>query len=131
MTKQTKKAAPPESVDAYLAASDHPQKPALVELRELTLSADPSITDGIKWNVPSFRTTEWFATYHVRLKQGVGVILHLGAKKRNAKLNVSDPSGLLQWLADDRAMVVFDDLADVKRKKRAYIALIREWIRQL
>jgi hypothetical protein len=44
---------------------------------------------GTKWNAPSFRTTEFFATLNLRAKDGVDrvwLVLHLGAKvKDNAK----------------------------------------------
>ncbi|MEQ1612074.1 MAG: hypothetical protein ABL904_04925 [Hyphomicrobiaceae bacterium] len=50
-------------------------------LRKVILGADPSISDGVKWNAPSFCTTEYFATINLRAKAGVEVILHFGAKR--------------------------------------------------
>ena len=66
----------PEDVEIFLAALDHPLKPEILALRQIILAADPSITEGIKWNVPSFRTSEYFATMHLRAKDGIHVILH-------------------------------------------------------
>jgi hypothetical protein len=48
--------------------------------RQIILDADASIAEGIKWNAPSFYTSEYFATIQLRAKDGVQVILHLGAK---------------------------------------------------
>ena len=95
-----------------------------------------TFTRGIKWNSPSFRTTEYFATLNLRAKDGkdrVWLILHRGAKaKDNTKdLRIADPTGLLKWLAKDRCLVTFDDGKVVKAKKSALQAIIREWIRQL
>lgn len=122
---------PPDSVDAFFGSLDHPHTDALRELCNIITATDPSISGGIKWNVPSFRTSDWFATLNVRTKQGVGVVMHFGAKKRDdlvARASIADPTGLLTWLADDRAVVAFRDLADVHAKRSAYAALLREWI---
>ena len=74
----------PQDVESFLAALNHPMKPEILAVRQTILGADPSITEGIKWNAPSFRTTEWFATFHLRAKVGLQVILHLGAKARSS-----------------------------------------------
>ena len=124
-------AAAPESVDAFFATTDHPHRDALLAIRRAILGADPSISEGIKWNVPSFRTSEWFATLHLRAKDGVGVILHFGAKKRDnlpPRDAIPDPAALLTWLAPDRAMVVFRDAADVEAKGKAFEELLRGWV---
>lgn len=120
-----------EDVDAFVAKAHHPLTAEIEALRTTILGADKSITEGIKWNAPSFRTTEWFATTHLRTKAGIGVILHLGAKTRaTAKtgIDIADPTGLLQWLAKDRAMVTFADVKDIKAKQRAFRTLLKEWI---
>jgi Domain of unknown function (DU1801) len=62
---------------------DHPSKQLIEAIRKSLLNADRSIDEGIKWNSPSFRTTEHFATMNLREKKGVGLILHRGAKKRD------------------------------------------------
>ena len=90
-------------VDAFFSTLKHPHTDALRAVRQVILDADPKITEGIKWNVPSFQTTEYFATLHVRTKKGIGVILHFGAKKRaglTARAEIKDATSALAWLAD-------------------------------
>jgi len=121
----------PEEVEIFLAALDHPLKPEILALRQLILAADPSITEGIKWNVPSFRTSEYFATMHLRAKESVQVILHLGAKTRDTSITgvaIADPGSLLVWLAKDRASVTFGDLNDIDARRSAFTDIIRQWI---
>jgi len=69
----------------------------------------------------------------LRLKWGTGVSLHFGAKKRGIKPRdaLADPNGLLQWLAADRAMVTFADVADLNAKAFAFANVLREWIRHV
>jgi hypothetical protein len=121
----------PNEVDVFVAKLRHPHADAFKALRTIILAADPRIGEGIKWNVPSFRTSEYFATFHLRTQKGVGVILHFGAKKRvdlTARVDIRDPQSMLTWIADDRAVVAFADLKDVQAKAQAFSSLIRQWI---
>jgi hypothetical protein len=70
------------AVDEFLRALDHPFKSEIETMRKIILGAHPTVSEGTKWNAPSFRTTEYFATHELRVKGCVGVILHLGAKVR-------------------------------------------------
>ena len=121
-----------QAVEAFMLQLEHPHKPAIELLRKLMLGVDASIHEGIKWNAPSFRTSEYFATTHLRSKQGVGLILHLGAKVResaDAALAIHDPDQLLKWLGKDRAMLEFANADELEGKKPALIAVLRQWIR--
>lgn len=122
------------AVEAFLQELKHPLKPLIASLREAILAADPTIAEGIKWNAPSFRATEFFATFHLRPQDRVQIILHLGAKARKLPaggLVVPDPAKLLKWLAPDRATVVFTSAADVANRQNDFAQLIREWIAYL
>lgn len=134
-SKASRKGAAPDgaaSVDAFLLNLDHPHKDAVEALREVVLGSDPRIAQGIKWNAPSFRTEEYFATTHLRAKIGIGLILHLGAKPReNALVEVDDPHGLIAWLAADRAALSFADVGEVRSRADAVRAIIRQWITYL
>jgi hypothetical protein len=125
----TAKTKGPESVDAFLAGLEHPRKAEIVALRRIILDADPRIEEGIKWNAPSFRTSEWFATFHLRATDGVRIILHLGARVRaGAEVVIDDPDSMLEWLAKDRAAAVFRDMADVEARGGPFKKIIRQWI---
>lgn len=117
-----------DSVESLLASLEHPFKREILAVREIILAADPRITEGVKWNAPSFRTTEWFATVHLRATDGVQIILHRGARARADGLEIDDPSGLLQWMGKDRASVKFGEMGEVKEKGRQFAAVVRQWI---
>jgi hypothetical protein len=115
-----------------MASLAHPHKAEIEALRKLMLGVDPSVQEGIKWNAPSFRTTEYFATTNLRAKSGIGVILHLGAKVRELPAGgvvIDDPKKLLKWLGKDRAMVEFADARQFKSSKAAFQAVLRQWLR--
>ena len=116
-------------VDAFLGQLDHPLKDGIEALRGIILGASAGISEGIKWNSPSFRTTEWFATVNIS-KDALMLILHLGAKTRDAGVaatRIDDPSSLLKWLGRDRAAVTFSGLKSVEDHRAALAQLVRQW----
>lgn len=122
------------AVAEFLAALDHPCKAEIEALRKIILGAHADIGEGIKWNAPSFRTHEYFATFNLRSKVGVQLIFHTGAKVKASAtegLAIDDPTGLLTWLAKDRASASFTDLKDIDTKRSALKRLVRAWIQQL
>lgn len=118
------------TVQSFIAALDHPLKDEVVALRQLLLSVDPAISEEIKWNAPSFRTSEHFATMHLRAKDSLQLILHLGAKSKRVipPGAIADPEKLLKWLGPDRASVRFTGADDLAQKGDALVAIIRQWI---
>lgn len=117
------------AVDQFMARLDHPHKAAIELLRQIICGTDPSIAEGIKWNAPSFRTVEYFATTHLRAADGLGLILHLGAKVRERPaFQIEDPKGLIKWLAKDRALMNFAGIEDVRAHEEAIQAIVRQWI---
>jgi hypothetical protein len=118
------------AVDLFMARLEHPRKNEIQAIRQIICGVDGAIAEGVKWNAPSFRTTEYFATTHLRVKVGVGVILHLGAKVRESpSLLVDDPDGLLKWLGQERAMVSFAGMKELRAKKVAFERIVRQWIK--
>lgn len=123
-----------EAVEHFMHKLAHPLKAEIQAIRETLLGVDPAIAEGIKWNAPSFRTTEYFATFNLREKAGVGLILHLGAKVRDmapGSLQIDDPQTLLRWLAKDRAMIVFKNMQQFVDSRPAFENIIRQWIQHV
>ncbi|MDW2980017.1 MAG: DUF1801 domain-containing protein [Rhodanobacter sp.] len=121
-----------DAVEAFLAALEHPLQREIVALRRILLDADPAIGEEIKWNAPSFRTTQHFATMQLRRRDVVRLILHLGANKRALPREaIADPHGLLEWLGPDRAIVGFRSAAELAAGEVALVAIVRQWLRHV
>lgn len=115
---------------ALLRAAAHPLADQIEIVRAAILAADASITEVVKWNAPSFRTTVDFATVHLRARDEVLLVLHTGAKAGARKRpTIADPSGLIERRADDRCLVHLG--ADVRGHRVALTAIVRAWIRAL
>lgn len=121
-------------VDAFAASLPPPRAELIAGLRALMRELDPAVSEGIKWKVPSWRTHEWFATTHTRVPQGLGLILHFGAKVKpmpEGGPGIEDPDGLLKWLGTDRAMLRFADAEALTQSRAAVLDLLRQWLRHL
>src|SRR5512137_2443749 len=97
----------PEEVANFFADLDHPLKNVMEEVREVILSCDKTITEHIKWKAPSFcHNGDDRVTFNLYRDGSLLLIFHRGAKVKDSKGKgrlIDDPTGLLEWLADDRA----------------------------
>jgi hypothetical protein len=117
-------------VEDFMRNLDHPLKAELKAVCSIILGVNPEISEGLKWNAPSYHFKEYFATINIR-KDVVLVILHLGAKVKDssfAGLTISDPTGLLEWLGKDRAAVRFGDMNAIESGRAAFENIVRQWI---
>ncbi len=121
-----------DEVSAYLRCLSHPLKKEIEAVRLIILGVSPAIGEGIKWNVPSFRTEkDWFATFNVRSKDSVQMIFHLGAKTRPdlKAFKLADPNGLVKWLGKDRALVTVGAGRDIPANRKALESIVRAWMK--
>src|SRR3954471_14391474 len=103
-------------------------------LRQIILNTDNEIGERIKWNNPSFyykgEMKEFDAKEYKRdlivmnlFKGRIMLVLPTGAK-------VSDKSGLFEGeYKDDRRIIIFKDLNDVKEKQKNLQEIIKEWLK--
>lgn len=127
------------TVPAFLDQLSHPLKPAIALLRTTILGLDPRVREEIKWNAPSFRISDHFATINLGRKtkarphEHVMLVLHRGARAKAPKARpaIADPTGLLQWLGTDRAVMTFHATSEVEHQQQAIAAVITEWIATL
>ena len=120
-----------QDVGEFLQGLKHRRKPEIEAVRNVILSADGQITERIKWNAPSFcMGGDDRITFRLQPGDRVQLVFHRGARKRedSAHFAFEDPTGLLEWVADDRAVVTFHDLDDVNAKREALRELVRRWM---
>ena len=117
-------------IDTHIAALEHPQTPALIELCAIIRAVDPRIDESIKWNSPSFAISEHFATTSLRPRGPLLLVLHTGAKILETPLSVDidDPTGLLAWKSPDRAIASFADADAVVASKAPLQKILTQWI---
>ncbi len=128
------KAKPKEDdVDGFFATLSHPLKKEFAEARKIVLDADKKISEGVKWNSVSFKTTDYFATINWRSADSVQLVLHRGAKSVSGgkEMDIPDPKSLLKWLSTDRALLTLGAGPAFAANRKALEAVIRAWGKQL
>lgn len=122
------------TVAQFMDALEHPLKREIDAVRGILLATDPAIREEIKWNAPSFRTTEFFATVNLRATDGVQLVFHTGAKARElpgGPVRIDAPDALVRWLGKDRCLVTLGTAAEMASRRAAFEKLVRQWIAQL
>jgi len=120
-------------VEGLIAQLDESRAELVRNIAALILAIHPAVSEGVKWNSPSYYTTLHFATFHLRAKTGVQLVLHLDVKGRadnDLRTLIPDPAQLLQWKGPDRAIVSFADTNAFERNRTALADILRAWIRQ-
>lgn len=108
-------------VDAWFATYDNPQKDLVLAVREVVLSADPRVTETIKWKAPTFVYRGNIASFFPRTKTHVALMFHTGA-------SLPDPTGLLEGEGQTSRVARFADAADVEAKSEALRDVVRAWV---
>jgi hypothetical protein len=114
-----------------MEALDHPLKQGVQQLRDAILHSNEQITEHVKWKAPSFcHNGEDRVTFRLHPGDRIQLIFHRGAKVRtdSGDFTFEDSTGLLKWLANDRAVVTLDDMADVEVKQAALVDLVNRWV---
>lgn len=132
-TTKATPAAGTAAVDAFIAKLKQPLKADIEAARALILGVSPAISEEFKWSAPGFRTTESFATVHLRSTDQLQVILHLGAKVRKdlPEMSIPDPAGLLGWLGKDRALATLGSGRTLAANSVAFRQIVRAWLKHV
>ena len=120
-----------QEVDRFMEGLDHPLKAGIEQLRLAILNSNDQITEHIKWKAPSFRyDDEDRVTFRLYPEDRVQLVFHRGAKVKGDAANFAfdDHTGLLRWVANDRAVVALWDAEDVEAKRADLVEVVRRWV---
>lgn len=118
-------------VEEYLDGLDHPFRAQVAELRLMISQSDDRVTEGIKWNAPSF---SWQGNDRVTLKLNpkncFQIIFHRGAKKDASDSNgFEDRSGIVEWIGPDRGIVRITSPKEFENVKELVADIAIRWMK--
>lgn len=120
-------------VTAFLDDLVHPRRNEIEALRTMILDAHPEIEENIKWNGPNYSYQNHDRlTMRLHPTKQVQLIFHRGAKKATQPANklIDDPSGLLMWKENDRAVASFRDIDEINASQTTLKEIVRAWIQK-
>ena len=115
-------------VERFMEELDHPLKEEIGRLREAILDSNDRITEHIKWKAPSFRYAgEDRVTFRLHPAERAQLVFHRGAKVKDdaAEFAFEDDTGLLRWVAQDRAVVA---LRDAEARQGDLVEVVNRWV---
>lgn len=118
-------------VTTFLDDLNPPFRNEIEQLRHLVLSADPGLTENIKWNGPNYCfDKEDRISMRVQAPKQVQLIFHRGAKVKEQPKDrlINDETGLLVWKENDRAVASFKNMAEIESRKDDVRTIVRDWI---
>jgi hypothetical protein len=119
--KNTPKPTDAEQVALYMDALDYPLIEEVNALRTILKKSSTAITERIKWNAPSYYTTEDLVTFNLRLPDKVLLVFHHPAI-------VKITSALLEGDYKDRRLMYFAGMKEVKANKKELDRIMKEYI---
>ena len=119
-----------QTVEQFLRELEHPRKAEIEAVRALVLATHPGVTEHVKWNAPSFCLDgEDRVTMKLQPRNCLQLVFHRGVKvKAGDGFTFEDPSGLLKWVAADRALVTLQDAAELEARGPALARVVRRWM---
>ena len=109
-----------DDVDVFMLELEHPLKAEIEAVRTI-IKSNRKIAERVKWNAPSFFYVEDLATIHVKAKQYVHLIFHHPAI-------VKIKSAFLEGDYKDRRMMYFENMKEVKARKKELSRIINELV---
>jgi hypothetical protein len=108
-------------VDAWFAATDHPLKDVMLQVRSVILGVDGRVAECIKWKSPTFTFKGNIASIDPRAKRFVNLMFHQGALLPGDHPGLEGGAGTVRYMR-------FADLAAVDQKRGGLESAVRAWI---
>lgn len=119
-------------VSELIKSLNHPFVNEIEYLRALILSCNVKLSENVKWNGPNYTYQEIDCiTMRVQpVKKQLQLIFHRGAKKLPQPIEkfITNNSKLLTWKENDRAIVSFNSIDELKDAKIKLTEIIKEWL---
>jgi hypothetical protein len=118
-------------VTAFLDSQNHPLRNEIEELRTSILIADDGLTENIKWNGPNYcHNAQDRITMRIQPPKQLQLVFHRGAKKLEQPQNrlIDTKSKLLIWKENDRAVVTFKNMQEIKDAQTDLAKIVLDWI---
>lgn len=117
-----------QEVERFMGELDHPLKEGVERLRAAILDSNDGITEHVKWNAPSFRYAgEDRVTFRPYPANRAQLVFHRGSKVKPGAGNFAfdDDTGLLRWVATDRAVVA---LPAAEARPQDLVNVVNRWV---
>ena len=118
--------------DNILDQLNHPLRVEIDYLRTLILSSGSRLSENIKWNGPNYFLGEAAdrITMKIHPPKNIQLVFHRGAKKNtpSRERTIEHPSARLQWKDNDRVIMTFRNLQEIKEAEGELREIVEAWV---
>lgn len=107
-------------VDAWFARYQHPEKTAMIYVRDTLLRADPRLTECVKWQTPTFVFEGNLCSIVPNAKRFISLLFHHGALIPGRHKRLQGGGGTARYLR-------IDNLEDARAAKADLEAIVTAW----
>ncbi len=121
-----------KTVDEFVDGLDEDRRHQVQTLRGYILESEPSLTEHIKWNAPSYvLDDEDRITFNTMNKeQLVKLVFHMGATRKEDKKGqpILNDSRMVEWASDIRGYMTFKSLGEITSSEKVIKQTVRDWL---
>ena len=121
-----------KTVNEFLNELNEARRSQVLKLREYIFDVEPSLTEHIKWNAPSYvKKDEDRMTFNTMNREGVvKLVFHMGATKTEDKKGQPILKGahLIEWASDIRGYMTFTTVDEIIANEKEIKRTIQEWL---
>ena len=118
-------------VTDFLDSLNHALRAEIECLRNIIMSTDYELTEGIKWNGPNYSINgKDRITMRINPQKQIQVIFHRGAKVKEPLKErlLSGQYDILIWKENDRAIASFKSLDEIQENSQMIREIVTKWI---
>lgn len=118
-------------VTDFLDSLNHALWAEIECLRNIIMSTDYELTEGIKWNGPNYSINgKDRITMRINPQKQIQVIFHRGAKVKEPLKErlLSGQYDILIWKENDRAIASFKSLDEIQENSQMIREIVTKWI---
>lgn len=118
-------------VTDFLDSLNHALRAEIECLRNIIMSTDYELTEGIKWNGPNYGINgKDRITMRINPQKQIQVIFHRGAKVKEPLKErlLSGQYDILIWKENDRAIASFKSLDEIQENSQMIREIVTKWI---
>lgn len=118
-------------VTGFLDSLNHALRAEIECLRNIIMSTDYELTEGIKWNGPNYSINgKDRITMRINPQKQIQVIFHRGAKVKEPLKErlLSGQYDILIWKENDRAIASFKSLDEIQENSQMIREIVTKWI---
>lgn len=122
-----------KTVEGFLSSLDPSQRSQVDAVRDIIITAVPSLIENIKWNAINYvhKDVDRITFSVVNKENKIKLVLHKGSQEKEDKKAapiMQDDTGLVFWISNIRGTILFEDLQHITENAENLTNVVKKWL---